>query len=79
MSILPLSIDYTSMNGQERGGYSMNMLVEKCDLQCNEFRRMSEDFRIELPAALCKQFQDFGISSFYIGRMIDTQAIIKEY
>ena len=54
----------------------MNMRAEKCDLQCNEFRFMSKDFRIEMPAALCKQFQDFGISSFYIGRLVNTQAII---
>ena len=54
----------------------MNMRVGKCDLQCNDVRFMSKDFRIEMPAALCKQFQDFGISSFYIGRLVNTQAII---
>ena len=54
----------------------MNMRAGKCDLQCNDVRFMSKDFRIEIPAALCKQFQYFGISSFYIGRMVNTQAII---
>jgi hypothetical protein len=37
---------------------------------------MSKDFRVEMPAALCKQLQDFKISSFYIGRIVNTQAIV---
>jgi len=71
----PIYFNQPSWNWKKAGWFNM---AKGCELNLDyqDERLMSEDFRIELPVVLCQQFSKNNIDCFYFGHPIGIKCLV---